>query len=190
MKSIIKSISLAFMTLSGQVFSATEYELESEFSSISFATIKKQYIVEPATLNTLKGSINNNGKFELTIGIKGIDTGVTIRNTRLQEIFFSIEKFPNVTVTGSIALAELPDGSHKMIIPANVTLFGSTKTLNFPIVMFKAAGTIMISSIHPIIINANDFGIPNENLAKLSSTVGNIAISDTVPLSLVLTFKK
>ncbi|AUI88274.1 hypothetical protein BS333_18190 [Vibrio azureus] len=188
MKNIITPISLAYLLFAGHTLADNSYALNPEFSSVNFATIKKQYIIEPATLNTLEGSIDKEGKFELKIELKGIDTGVPIRNTRLQEIFFETVKFPQATVTGKVSLKALSGGPNKMIIPANITLFGHTKTLDFPVVILKTKELMMISSTQPIIINASDFGIPNENLDKLSSTVGNIAISGTVPLSLVLTF--
>ena len=64
---------------------------------MGFATIKKQFVVEPATIDTLSGTLAASGKFEISVDLKGIDTGISIRDTRLNDVFFESAKFPNVT---------------------------------------------------------------------------------------------
>ncbi|WP_196356306.1 YceI family protein, partial [Vibrio harveyi] len=117
-------------------------------------------------------------------------TGIPIRNTRLNEIFFESAKHAPVKVTGKVDWASLGEGSHKVKVPAEVTLFGKTKSVEFPVVILNAGDTVMVSSSAPVIIGAADFGIPSKNLTDLAATVGGIKISDRVPLTLNLTFKK
>ena len=108
----------------------------------------------------------------------------------MNDVFFESAKFPDVNVSGKVNWGEFDEGSHKLIIPAQVTLFGNTKSIDFPVVVLKTDDIVMVSSSAPVIISASDFGIPSGNLTKLSALVGGIKISDKVPLTLSLTFKK
>ncbi|WP_341663981.1 YceI family protein [Vibrio sp.] len=190
MKKTLTSLSIVCALFSSTLLANDNYDLDTELSSVGFATIKKQFVVESATIDTLSGTLASDGKFDISIDLKGIDTGVQIRNTRLNEVFFESSKFPNVTVSGNVNWSELEEGSHKMTMPAEVTLFGNTKTINFPIIVLKTDDIVMVSSSAPVIISASDFGIPSDNLTKLAALVGGIKISDKVPLTLNLTFKK
>jgi hypothetical protein len=40
----------------------------------------------------------------------------------------------------------------------------------------------------PIIINANDYGVPAKNLIALSKTVGGLSLSDKAAVNFVLSF--
>lgn len=63
--------------------SADEYILDSDASTISFATIKKAYTVEPANLTKVEGTLDENGAFTVTSPLTSISTGIPIRNDRL-----------------------------------------------------------------------------------------------------------
>lgn len=190
MKKAFSTLSIVVALFSGAAFAADNYTLDSNFSSVSFATIKNQFVVEPAIIDTLSGTLDNNGKFDVVIDLNSVETGIPIRNTRLNEIFFESAKHAPVKVVGKVDWSALGEGSHKVIVPAEVTLFGKTKSVEFPVVVLNAGNTVMVSSSAPVIIGASDFGIPTENLTNLAATVGGIKISDRVPLTLNLTFKK
>ena len=190
MKKAFSTLSIAVALFSGAAFAADNYTLDSNFSSVSFATIKNQFVVEPAIIDTLSGTLDNNGKFDVVIDLTSVETGIPIRNTRLNEIFFESAKHAPVKVVGQVDWSALGEGSHKVIVPAEVTLFGKSKSVEFPVVVLNAGNTVMVSSSAPVIIGASDFGIPTKNLTNLAATVGGIKISDRVPLTLNLTFKK
>ena len=190
MRNTLSTLSIVLALFSGASFAADNYILDSKFSSISFTTIKNQFVVEPATIDTLKGTLNSEGQFDVSVDLGGIKTGIPIRNTRLNEIFFESAKHTPVKVVGKVDWTTLGKGSHKLKVPADVTLFGKTKSVEFPVVVFSSSDTVMVSSSAPVIIGASDFGIPTENLTNLAATVGGIKISDRVPLTLNLTFKK
>ncbi|MFM2586930.1 YceI family protein [Vibrio sp. TBV020] len=190
MKTVLSTFAIVLTLFSGVSIAADNYTLDSDYSSISFATIKKQYVIEPATINSLSGTLDNSGQFTVSIDLNGIETGIAIRNTRLNELFFESAKHSPVTVKGKVDWTSLDNGSHRMKVPAEVTLFGTTKSIEFPVVVLNADNTVMVSSSAPVIIGASDFGIPSKNLTDLAATVGGIEISDRVPLTLNLTFKK
>ncbi|MCL9779981.1 YceI family protein [Vibrio sp. S4M6] len=187
MKKLLSFIGLAAALVSTSSFSSDKYQLDPKLSSINFATIKKQYIVESATINQLAGTLDDKGTFQITVDLNSVQTGVPIRDTRLKEMFFETAKYPSVQIAGNINLTKSPK---QLSVPAKVTWFGKTLPIDFPVVIVDGDDYVMASSYSPVIINAASFGIPAENLAKLSNAVGGIKISNQVPLNFVLVFKK
>lgn len=171
-------------------FSAHDYALDTDLSSVSFATIKKQYIVEPANISHLSGTLDDKGDFDIAIDVSSVDTGVQIRDSRLNEILFKSAIHPKVKVKGKVDLANLKDGSFKMTIPVDVEFWGHTKVVEFPVVILKSNDYLMVSSSSPVVLSISDIGIPDSNLIELASKAGGISISDRVPVTISLMFKK
>lgn len=190
MSKVIPSFTLAIAVFSSPLFAADTYQLEPNLSSVSFATIKNQFVVEPATVGGLQGEINESGQFQLSADLTSISTAVPIRDTRLNELYFESAKHPAIMVTGSIDYDVLSSGPQNMVVPAEVSMFGNSKQIDFPVVIVQAGDYLTVSSFSPVIVSGGDFGIPAENLTKLAETVGGIPISAQVPLSITLTFKK
>lgn len=190
MSKVIPSFTLALAVFSSQLFAADKYQLEPNLSSVSFATIKNQFVVEPATVGGLQGEIDESGQFQLSADLTSISTAVPIRDTRLNELYFESANHPVIKVSGSVDWNALSSGPKNMVVPAEVSMFGNSKRIDFPVVMVQAGDYLTVSSVSPVIVNGGDFGIPAENLAKLAETVGGIPISPQVPLSITLTFKK
>jgi len=162
----------------------------TDFSSVSFATIKKQFVVEPATISGLTGSLDDNGEFAVTVPVTNVETGIGIRNDRLNSLFFNSTLNPTVHITGQFELAALAQDITKLTVPADVSFYGNKKTFNFPVIITKTKNAITVSSYAPVIVRASDFGIPSDNLTKLAATVGGLALSDIIPLNINLVFKK
>ncbi len=184
----------AAMLISTFSFASTQaqYSLDSEVSAVSFATIKLQYVVESAVINRLSGNIDHAGKASVTIPIANIQTGIGIRNQRLNTLFFDSEAYPNAAVS-----VQLPESifaeefvTKQLDLGALVSLFGTEKTVSFKVNVVKTEDVLVVSTVQPTIVSGNTFGIPSDNLVALAKTVGGIAISDTVPVSFSLVFSK
>lgn len=183
---------LAVALFSSSVLADDLYLIDSDASVINFATIKKQYIVEPATISELTGSINDEGMVSISANLSSINTGVEIRDTRVQDLFFHVAQYPAVHVGGKIPL-EILKGStpiSKASVTLDVTLYGSTQPVVFPVSIVNTGEWVMVYSSKPVIVAADSFGIPKDNLNELSATVGNIGISTSVPVSVNLVFKR
>ena len=185
----ILSFGLFLVIVSSPVFASEKFSLDENLSSVSFATIKKQYIVEPARIESLTGGLSESGYFDVTIDLKGVQTGVPIRDSRLADLFFDVVNYPKVKVSGKVNLKEFSNSPVKTVIPADVTLYGKTKKIDFPVTVFNSGDYIMASTNSPVVISGSDFGIPSDNLVKLAASVGGIEISDRVPLNFNLVFK-
>lgn len=183
-------IFLSLILLSFQSLAADNFTIVSKFSSVSFATIKKQFVVEPATINGLTGSLDSQGKFDIQVPVANVDTGVSIRNDRLNSLFFNSAANPTISISGQFKLTALEQDISRALVPATVSFFGQTKTFNFPVIITKSQNAITVGSYSPVIVKASDFGIPAANLTKLAATVGGLALSDAVPLTINLVFQK
>lgn len=185
-----KTLLLSLALLSFQSFATDKFNVETDLSSLSFATIKKQYVVEPATITGLTGSLDEQGRFAVIVPVENVDTGVSIRNERLNSLFFDASENPVIMISGQFDLASLTQPISKMIVPAEVSFYGNKKIFNFPVIITKTDNAIIVSSYTPVIVKASDFSIPAANLTKLAATVGGLALSDTVPVNINLVFKK
>ncbi|ENM5760318.1 YceI family protein, partial [Vibrio mimicus] len=110
MKFKVNVFAIVLCLFSRYLFASDGYTLDSKVSSVSFATIKSQYVVEPAVFGNLSGSIDENGSFEISIDINSINTGISIRDTRLSDILFESFKYPKVNVVGKVDLNILNEG--------------------------------------------------------------------------------
>lgn len=184
---MIKKSLLLLILLSGNVFAAETLTIIPELSSVSFATIKKQYVIEPAVVDNIQGEYSNN-KFNLAINFKHIKTSIPIRNNRVNDIFLKTNLYPLVKIKGYFDMESIVEPITKTNIKADVDFYGQIKTFEIPVIIHKSAGLLSVNSYKPIIVKASDFGIPTENIINLAATVGGISISDTIPLNINLTF--
>lgn len=184
----MNKIFLLFLMLSVDTFAFESLNIVPELSNISFATIKKQYIVEPVVVDNIQGKYLN-GTFDLLIDFNNIKTNIPIRNNRVNELFFKTKLFPLVKIRGHFDMEPIVKPITKTTIKANVNFYGQTKEFEISVIIHKAEGLMTINSYKPIIVKGSDFNIPSENLINLAATVGGISISDTIPLNIHLTFE-
>ncbi|MDP2589495.1 YceI family protein [Vibrio splendidus] len=190
MKKLIPTLGLFCTLISAPSFAETGYTLDPKLSNVTFATIKKQFVVEPASIKPLSGGLTEEGQFAILLDVKSVSTGVAIRDQRLNELYFESMTFPEVKISGKVEPSMLSGDPKRTTIAAEVTLHGVTKTIDFPVLIVPSEELVMVSSASTIIVNGADFGISTDNLNKLSATVGGLAISDKIPLSFNLLFDK
>jgi hypothetical protein len=185
---MLKKTLLSLVLFSGSTFAYETLNIVPELSSVSFTTIKKQYVIEPAVVEDIKGQYSNN-TFNISIDFNSVDTGVSIRNDRINQLFLKTNLYPLVKVQGNFDLESMKGPITKTSIKADVDFYGRIKTYEIPVIIHKTNEITTVNSYKPIIVKASDFGIPKENLINLAATVGGLTISDTVPLNINLTFK-
>ncbi|MFA0140785.1 YceI family protein [Vibrio kanaloae] len=190
MKKRIPTLGLFCILISAPSFAETGYTLDPKLSNVTFATIKKQFVVEPASIKPLSGGLTKDGQFSILLDLKTVSTGVSIRDQRLNELYFESMTFPEVKISGKVDPSMLSGNPKNTTIETEVTLHGVTKTIDFPVMVVPSEGFVMVNSTSTIIVNGADFGISAENLNKLSATVGGLAISDKVPLNFSLLFDR
>ena len=185
-------LSFTLILFSAQSFAADQsYTLDPGLSQVSFATIKKQYVVEPAKIMQLSGEIKTTGQVNIQVPLQELSTGISIRDDRLNALFFETIKFPTVNITADVkdSLKANKSAERKMMT-FNVEIYGETKPILAEVIISQSESHIVVSSLAPLIIKAKDFSIPAANLIKLANTVGDIAISPVVPVNFTVVFKK
>ncbi len=192
MEKLATRLILALTSISFSALAAGQYQVNEELSTVNFASIKKQYVVEPAVITGVSGQIDDQGMLSIKIPLSTLDTGVSIRNDRLKYLFFDEKKFPFIEVSAKVPDQALGDSDLLMqkMIPANVTLYGKSMDLLFTVNIMKSGDHMMVSTAKPTVVTGFDFGIPKESLSNVSNTVGDIALSPTVPVNFSLILKK
>ncbi len=165
------------------------YTIDSALSNINITTIKKSYIVENANISNVTGSFKDK-VFSVSFGFQNIDTGVSIRNERLNEVYFMSKLYPSVEIKGMFSEPLIAPSISTMTIQTNISFYNQSKTIDIPVIISHNLEYTTVSTVNPVIIKAEDFNIPSINLEKLSELVGNIAISDQVPVTFNLVFKR
>ena len=182
----VKALLLLIFSLSIAACSEdTDYKLTNDASSVYFATIKKEYVVEPAYFKKVNGSLDKTGNLVIDIDLNSVTTGIPIRDQRLGQLFFITATHPLVSIKTKLNMLEIKEikGSKRKNIDVDITLNGQTKKVSIDTIIRYLDGKVLASTAKPIIIKADDYGIPAKNLMALAKTVGGIPISTIVPVS-------
>ncbi|MBB6519750.1 YceI family protein [Pseudoteredinibacter isoporae] len=179
---------LALCFLCAPKLLAGHYEVNPDLSILNFATTKKQYVIEPATITALTGSLDKTGKFVANIDLKHLDTINPVRDNSLRTLFFDYDKYPKIEVAATISPDSLPKtGEIKVLkVAATLTIWNTSKPLELELLAANTGRSLMVSSRKAIVISAADYGIPAENLNKMAGTVGGIAIATSAPVNFQL----
>lgn len=190
MKNFVYGLTLLALAFNSQAEQL--YKIDETLSTVGFATIKKQYIAESAVINHIQGMIDETGTLKATVPLAQINTGIPIRDERLNQLFFKTDAYPNAEVIAKVPAEVLTSDQYisRLSIPLSITLMGATKEITTSVNVIKTNDILSVSTSQPMIINALDFAIPEENLKKLAETVGNISISTSVPVSISIILSK
>lgn len=190
MKSLL--LRVTFIGFSLFCFSANaHWMLVEDQSSLSFVSTKNQHISEIQQFKTLKGEFSPEGKLQIEIELASIDSGIEIRDTRMREKLFMVDKFPSANLTAQLpdSVLNLAKGSSiALTIPAELSIMGISKTMNVAVqVSRKADNGIVATSTQPILISAADFGLTS-GIEILQKLAGLSSIGFTVPVNFNLVF--
>lgn len=170
---------------------AAQWQVMEQDSRVSFISVKKGDIGEVHHFKQLKGTLADNGQFNLTIPVMGVATGIEVRDERLQNLLFEVSLYPELKLTSQVdskMLKDLAVGESKVAdFEGKISLHGKEQTKTFSVMITKVSDNKMIvSSFQPIIVNANEFDLV-AGVGKLRDIAGLSSISLAVPVSFVLT---
>ncbi|WP_077339871.1 YceI family protein [Pseudocolwellia agarivorans] len=172
--------------------SLANWQLANDKSQFNFVTTKKNSATEVHQFTQLKGAISPKGKVNLTIDLSSVETNIPIRNERMQKFLFETNLFPKASFTTSIdnqVIEKLNVGEVARIeIAGEIALHGAKKTVTTQVQVIKLGNNnIMVNSLKPIIIQANDFNLV-AGVEKLKALAVLPSISNAVPISFSLYF--
>ena len=170
---------------------AADYRIIQEHSRVSFVSIKKVDVAEVHQFKQIAGTLNEQGQFTLIIDLTTVDTQVAIRDERMKSLLFNVASFPQANLTAQInpkLIKELSIGATLTTqVSGVIDLHGQTQAKTFEVLVTKSStGTLVVSSLAPVIIHAGDFGL-TDGVNKLKEIAGLDSISLAVPVSFVLT---
>lgn len=170
------------------------WNLDPQKSSINFISIKKDSVAEVHRFRDVAGALMDSGEFMIDIDLTSVDTGIDIRDQRMQEHLFDVLNFPLATVNGRVASGTLDQMKQDEITPVEVelvvALHGKTvKTKALVNAVKLSADKLWVTSASPIIINASDFQM-EPGVDKLKELAALPSISYAVPVVINLLFEK
>ena len=180
------------MLLLSVVSADAAWNLDNDASRLSFISIKKDAVAEVHKFTHLAGSVDDQGKVEVTIQLASVDTAVPIRDERMRDMLFQTKLFPTATVTAQVdptVFEGLAPGQFRNIdVPFTLNLHGESRNFKAAVNLVKLQdGSLLVSSIHPIIVDAGEFKLA-QGVDELRKVANLPAISTAVPVSLDLVF--
>ncbi len=170
-----------------------KWGLSADESKVSYGSIKKGTVGETNYFKTISGSIDKNGKVEVEIDLKSIETNIGIRNERMLKHIFDIAS-PTATLTANVDIAQI-----KSLAVGDTTLIDTTGTLAILSNEIEIETTFFIARLgkdrfvamsdEMIMLKTATLGVDAgidilQELAKLSS------ITRVAPVNLRLVFEK
>jgi len=166
----------------------------SQVSKVNFVTVQNNKLTEVHLFTNMEGTISDEGRVFFNIDLSSVQTNNSLRNLRLQDIFFETLKFPEATVTLDLNndfLSQLKiDKANKVPVQASLFLHGITKNIETVLLVTRLkSGCLIVTSMDPIVISLKDFDLLN-NLEKIRQLANLESISKTVTISVNLFFIK
>lgn len=168
------------------------YSLSESESSLFFVSTKKTHVVETHTFDGMSGEIDADGQAIVSLDLTSVNTGIDIRNARMQEYLFETTSFPIAKVTLDVdmqTLTAIPVGSHlEQTITPLLDLHGFVVPISTEVRIRKLSDNrIMVQNLSPVIVNAEQFGLV-AGVDMLRSLAGLDVISYLVPVNFTLIF--
>ena len=161
-------------------------------SQIGFVSIKNNSIGENNAFQRVSGSISEAGMVAVAIDLTSVETGVGIRNERLQTMLFDVASFPSATVKATLSPAQVMalrgGGTVTESVALDVSLYGTTVSKTAELLVSVLDDDVRVTSTQPIMITAQDFGLES-GVAALQKIAGLSAISRSIPITVDLRLK-
>ena len=168
------------------------WQLVNESSQLNFISVKANHIAETHTFDLLSGFITDRGQAQLSIDLASVETGIKIRNARMQNMLFNVVSFPQAEITTELNLGELTSLTAPIVklISARLSLVGqSTQVQGDVLVVPVDDNTVSVTTVAPIVVNANALELVN-GIEALREVAGLPSISYSVPVTFSLTFRR
>ena len=191
-KSCLWALAVSLSASASIASAATEWSLDNEQSHLSFISIKATDIGEVHSFSQISGDISPAGEVNIQINLASVETLIPIRNERMQEFLFESSLFPTATLSANIdpaTLQDLPTGSTATLdVQATLTIKDLSTPLTLKILAAKLSDHhLLVTARQPVLITAASVGL-SDGVEKLRDLAGLPNISQSVPVSFVLTF--
>ena len=195
-KTTIKSsfnLLAALLILLASAQAAAQWTLSADDSSLSFISVKAEHIAEVHSFARLSGEIDSGGEAVVSIDLTSVQTGIDIRNERMQSMLFNTDMYPRAQVSADVdaaALSSMAVGESAVLeVPLAINLHGEVLTLSAPLRVSHVQGGLRVDTLAPIIVKADAFALV-DGIESLREIAGLPSISRSVPVSFSLLFSQ
>ena len=161
----------------------------SESSRIGFVSIKNNSIGENNAFERVSGNISASGQVSLSVDLSSVETGVGIRNERLQKMLFEVASFPTATIDAVLTDSQIAvlkaGGAQTESLGVSIGLHGKTVNKTANLSVSASDGDVRVMTTQPIVITAQEFGL-EAGVAALQQIAGLNAISRSIPVTVDL----
>jgi polyisoprenoid-binding protein YceI len=161
----------------------------SESSRIGFVSIKNNSIGENNAFERVSGSISQSGQVSISVDLSSVETGVGIRNERLQKMLFEVLSFPTATIDAALTDKQIAaleaGGAQTESVGVSISLHGKTVNKAAKLSVSAFGDEFRVMTIQPIVITAQEFGL-EAGVAALQQIAGLNAISRSIPVTVDL----
>jgi hypothetical protein len=183
----------ALLTLLASAQAAAQWTLSADDSSLSFISVKAEHIAEVHSFARLSGEIDSGGEAVVSIDLTSVQTGIDIRNERMQSMLFNTDMYPRAQVSAEVdaaALSSMAVGESAVLeVPLAINLHGEVLTLSAPLRVSHVQGGLRVDTLAPIIVKADAFALV-DGIESLREIAGLPSISRSVPVSFSLLFSQ
>ena len=161
----------------------------SDSSRIGFVSIKNNRIGENNAFERVSGSISESGQVAVSVDLSSVETGIGIRNERLQKILFEVASFPTASIDAALSDGQIAalraGGARAESVLVNISLHGKTVSKTANVSVSSSGGDVRVTTTQPIVITAQEFGLES-GVAALQQIAGLNAISRSIPITVDL----
>ena len=154
------------------------WHLDGESSRLSFITGKNGDTAEVHRFLVLHGTVDRKGAAGLRIEMDSVSSGIPLRDERMRDGLFDVERFAEATVKAQLDLRPINDlasgAQIELRLPLTVTVHGQSHRYNALL-------------LEPLVLRAEDFGLM-PGLESLRKFAGLKSINPSVPVNAVLIF--
>ena len=169
-----------------------DWILVNEASQLNFVSTKATHIAETHTFSVLSGAITKDGAADLVIDLTSVNTGIDIRDQRMQSMLFNVASFPKAQISTRLDLSAVERLSEPttLIIDAQLSLAGQTAPVEGQVLVVPMdRDRVSITTVAPIIVQASSLGLES-GVEALREIAGLPSIGYSVPVTFSLTFTR
>jgi len=193
-KKTLAKITLFAMTTWAFLSANADWQLDPAASDLYFMSIKATHVGEVHSFDTLSGKVDEKGAASLTIDLASVATLIPIRDQRMRDMLFQVDRYPTATVDAQIeldTLVTMPTGSEIDIeLEADLKFKENTSQIVTKVKVSKLnEQKITVRTIAPVVLSAGQLQV-TEGLEKLREIAGLPNISFTIPVTFNLTLTR
>jgi len=190
----LKCALLSVLLLLASPLALAEWQLDGDTSRISFVSVKRGKMAEVQRFDQLSGQIDDKGAVRLVVPLASIDSGLALRDERMRNTFFEIERYPEATISSQLDLSHYDDlqvgQSRPETIDFNLDLHGQQRRLKAEVLVSRPSeARIEVTTLEPLVLKLIDFDL-EERLEPLKAIANLPSITPEVPVFAVLGFRQ